>query len=89
MPTLPEPIEAAKFFCNRRSEAVIVALREYEGVIIVDARRHYTAADGTFKPTKKGLAIVVRRLPDLARAINKAHKIAVELGLINNEAGHG
>jgi hypothetical protein len=64
-------------------------LREYEGAVVIDVRKHYTAGDGTLKPTRKGIALTIRKLPDLAAAINKALRKARELGLINNEANHG
>jgi hypothetical protein len=88
-PTLLEPLVVAEFWANRRGESVRVQLREYEGRALVDARKHYTAADGTLQPTPKGLSIVVARLPELAAAINKALAKARELGLIEpDEAGH-
>jgi hypothetical protein len=37
-------------------------------------------------PTKKGLAMAARRLPELANAITKALEKARELGLIDDEA---
>jgi pantoate kinase len=79
-PTLPEPVEVAKFWRNRRGEAVIVSLREYEGRVLIDCRVNFT--------NKEGLSLVVLRLPDLAKAINKAMKQAQELGLLpDDEAG--
>ena len=69
---LPEPIVAAEFWANRRGESVRVQLREFEGAALVDVRKHYTGADGKLQPTKKGLSLAIRRLPELAAAINKA-----------------
>ena len=48
---------------------MIVALREYEGTLIIDMRRHYTAADGKLRPTSKGLALTIAKLPELAAAL--------------------
>jgi hypothetical protein len=87
-PTLPEPVEVHKFWANRRGEAVVVALREYEGTLIIDLRRHYTAADGKLRPTSKGLALAIAKLPELASAVAKALAEARARGLIR-EAGHG
>jgi len=84
MPTLSEPIEVAKFWANRRGEAAIVSLREYEGAIVIDVRKHYSAADGTLKPTRKGIALTIRKLPELAAAIGKALAKARELKLIED-----
>jgi hypothetical protein len=80
----PEPIEVAKFWANRRGEAVIVSLREYEGAVVIDVRRFYTGADGKFAPTRKGISLTINKLPDLATAINKAVTKAQELGLIRS-----
>jgi hypothetical protein len=84
-PKLAEPIEVAKFWANRRGEAAIVSLREIEGTVVVDVRKHYSAADGTLKPTRKGIALVIRRLPELAAALAKAERKAHELGLLPGE----
>lgn len=79
---LAQPIEIAKFWRNRRGEAVVVTLKEYEGRAIFDARVNFTTKEGTLQPTAKGLAITVLRLPELADAVNKALAKARELGLI-------
>ncbi len=85
--TLPEPVEIAKFWRNRRGEAVIVCLREYEGRALIDCRVHFTNKEGKLQPTSKGLSLVVLRLPELAKAISKALAKARELGLIDDESG--
>ena len=79
--TLPEPVEIAKFWKNRRHDAIVVSLSTYEGRNIVDVRMH-AMKDGRLLPTTKGVAMVVLRLPDLAKAINKALVKARELELI-------
>lgn len=38
--TLPEPIEIAKFWKNRRHDAIVVSLSTYEGCNLVDVRMH-------------------------------------------------
>ena len=86
MSQLPEPIVAAEFWANRRGESVRVQLREFEGAALVDVRKHYTNAQGQLAPTKKGLSIAVRKLPELAAAINKALAKAKQLGLVDDEA---
>jgi Transcriptional Coactivator p15 (PC4) len=83
--SLPEPIEIAKFWRNRRGEAIIISLREYEGRALIDCRIHFTNKEGKLKPTGKGFALVVLRLPELAKAINKALAKARELGLLPDE----
>jgi Transcriptional Coactivator p15 (PC4) len=80
------PVEISKFWANRRGEAAIVSLREYEGVVVVDVRKHYVAASGRLAPTKKGIALVVRKLPELAKALAKAERMAIKLGLLPDQA---
>jgi hypothetical protein len=84
-PTLDEPIEIAKFFKNRRKDVIVVSLSTYEGRNLVDVRQHFTNEQGLMRPTSKGVAMVVLRLPELAKAINKALAKAQELGLIDSE----
>ncbi len=84
-PTLPEPIEIAKFFKNRRKDVIVVSLSTFEGKNIIDVRQHFHNEQGQMRPTGKGVAMVVLRLPDLAKAINKALEKALELGLIDGE----
>ena len=85
-PSIPEPVIVAEFWANRRGESVRVQLREFEGRPLVDVRKHFTNGEGKLQATKKGLAIAVIRLPELAAAINRALATARELGLVN-EAG--
>jgi hypothetical protein len=87
-PTLPEPIEIGKFWKNRRRDtAIVVSLSSYEGVNIVNVREHFIGSDGCMRPTTKGLAMVVRRLPELSSAIRKALEKARELDLLPDEGG--
>jgi hypothetical protein len=85
-PTLAEPIVISKFWKNRRrNESVHVTLSEYEGHSLINVRVYSTGMDGIDRPTTKGLAMSVRKLPELARALVKAEAKAVELGLVENE----
>jgi hypothetical protein len=79
------PIIICDFWRNRRSEAVRVQIREYEGQVLIDCRVHFTNKDGKLTPTGKGLALSIHKLPDLAAAIVKAEHKARELGLIKPE----
>ena len=81
--TLPQPIEIARFWKNRKHDAVVVSLSTFEGRNIVDVRQSFMTKEGKLQPTQKGVAMVVLRLPDLAKAINKALAKAHELGLID------
>jgi transcriptional coactivator p15 (PC4) len=82
---LAKPIVVAKFWRNRRGEAVFVSFREYQGRALIDCRVHFTNKEGKLQPTAKGLALVVARLPDLAQAINKAILEAKRLGLLKEQ----
>jgi len=84
-PALREPIEIGKFFSNRRGEFVVVAIKEFEGIIFADARKFYTDADGISRPTKKGLAPTLRKLPELVALLERTLAKARELGLIRTE----
>ena len=88
-PTLPEPVEVAKFFKNRRKDVIVVSLSTFEGRNLVDIRQYFTTEQGQNRPTSKGVSMVVLRLPDLAQAINKALKQAKELGLLPPDDGAG
>jgi hypothetical protein len=83
--TLSKPVEVAKFFKNRRKDVIVVSLSTFEGRNLVDIRQHFTNEMGLMRPTQKGVAMVVLRLPDLAKAINKALAKAIELGLLPND----
>jgi hypothetical protein len=86
---LAEPIEIAKFWKNRRrNESVHVTLSEYEGHCLINVRVYCTGTDGIDRPTPKGVAMGIRKLPELARALAKAETEAQKLGLIDDEAGN-
>jgi hypothetical protein len=85
--TLTEPVEIAKFWKNRgRNESVHVALSEYEGHNLINVRVYSTGTDGIDRPSPKGIAMSVRKLPELAAALTKALAKARELGLIDDNA---
>ena len=79
---LPEPIEIGKFFKNRKGDFVVVQIKEFEGITFLDIRQFFTGEDGKSFPTKKGVAIGLRKLDELVGLINKAITKARELGLI-------
>jgi hypothetical protein len=86
-PTLAEPVMVAKFWANRKGDAVFVQIKEFEGHVLIDLRKHFKDDDGRLLPTKKGLSLTVSRLPDLAKAIKQAERKAHELGLIKSAEG--
>jgi hypothetical protein len=86
-PTLPEPVEIAQFWKNRRRiESVHVSLSEYEGHCLIDVRVYCTGTDGIDRPTPKGVAMSIRKLPELARTLVKAEAKARALGLLDDES---
>jgi hypothetical protein len=86
-PTLPEPVEIAKFWKNRRRvESLHVSLSEYEGHALINVRIYATGTDGIDRPTTKGVAMSIRKLPELARALARAETTAREMGLIDDVA---
>jgi hypothetical protein len=80
--TLSEPVEIAKFWKNRKGDAVIVRLSTYEGHNIADVRTWFTAGDGKMRPGK-GFTCGVRHLEKLVDALARARLKAKELGLID------
>jgi hypothetical protein len=82
-PPIPEPIEICKFWKNRRrNKVIVVALNPYEEHNLIDVREHVIGSDGIMRPSTRGVAIVVRLLPELSAALCKALKRARELNLI-------
>jgi Transcriptional Coactivator p15 (PC4) len=87
---LPGPIQIAKFWKSRNhSEHVRVELSEYEGHPLINVRIWQTGSDGIDRPTTKGIAMAVRKLPELASALARAETKARELGLIDDESERG
>jgi hypothetical protein len=87
-PKIPEPIVISKFWKNRRrNESVHVTLSEYEGHCLINVRLYCTGSDGIDRPTPKGVAMGIRKLPELARALVKAETEARLRGLlVDNES---
>jgi len=81
---LEEPVLISQFWKNRRHDAIVVSLSTYEGRNLIDVRQHFMTKDGKLAPTSKGVAMVVLRLLDLAKAVNKAMEKAKELGLLDD-----
>jgi hypothetical protein len=83
--TLPESIEIAKFWKTRRRDiAVTVTLSSYQDINIVNVREYVTGSDGCMRPSTKGIAMAVKRLPELHQAVGKALTKARELRLIDD-----
>jgi hypothetical protein len=83
---LPEEIVIDRFWKNRSKDAVVVSLSSFKDHNLIDVRTHSMSSDGKLLPTKKGIAVSILRLPELAKAVNKALAKARELKLIPDEA---
>jgi hypothetical protein len=80
---LTEPIEIAKFWKSRNhAEHVRVDISEYKGHSLINVRVWQTGSDGVDRPTTMGIAMSVRKLPELARALAIAEATAIERGLL-------
>jgi hypothetical protein len=85
-PALAEPVIISKFWKNRRhNESVHVSLSEYEGHCLINVRVYCTGQDGIDRPTPKGVAMGIRKLPELARTLVQAEAKARELGLLDDD----
>jgi len=84
-PTIEEPITVGKFFKNRAHDIVAVTLSTFNGRNVVDVRQFFTNKQGIDCPTAKGVAMDVRKLPELARAIRRAVVKAQELGILDED----
>jgi hypothetical protein len=84
---LAEPFTVAKFWKNRRrNESVHVTLSEYEGRALINVRVYATGADGIDRPTTKGVAMGIAKLPELAAGLARALEKARGLGLLDGPA---
>jgi Transcriptional Coactivator p15 (PC4) len=85
-PPLLEPFEIARWWKSRRRDiAIIVSLSAYEGVNIVNVREYFTDQAGCMRPSTRGLAMSVRRLPEFSRAVRLALEKSRSLGLLPEE----
>jgi len=56
-------------------ETIIVKLGEYQGKPICDIRTWFSAEDG-MRPSRSGITLSVRHVPQLAEALAKAAQLA-------------
>jgi hypothetical protein len=85
---LSETITIAKWFKSRRRDIVVVVeVGPHEGVNIVNVREHFIGRDGCMRPTTRGIAMSVRRLPEFSRAVRRALETARERNLLPEEGG--
>jgi hypothetical protein len=84
---LAEPVEIAKFWKSPRDRSahVRVGFSEYQGHALINIRVWQTGSDGIDRPTQKGIALTVGKLPELHAAVAKALKKAQELELLAHD----
>jgi hypothetical protein len=88
--TLAEPIVISKIWKSRHhTEHVRTEISEHQGRVIINVRIWQTGSDGIDRPTLRGIALAVGKLPELARALAKAEIKARELGLLDDESRAG
>jgi hypothetical protein len=68
------------------TEEVRVALNEFHGSSLIDLRVFADLGDGERRPTKKGVALNVRALPELIEVLQRAEAEARRRGLISGGA---
>jgi hypothetical protein len=89
---LTEPIVIAKFWKSPRDHTahVRVDFSEYKGHPLINVRVWQTGSDGIDRPTVKGIALTVRKLPELHAALTKAlAKARGELNLLPDDGECG
>lgn len=86
-PPLAEPIDWKLWKNRQRRIAVVVSLSAYEGQNLISVREHFVDNDGCMRPTTKGIAMSVRRLPELSNSLRKALETARALNLLPEDGG--
>lgn len=76
-----EPILIAEWRKNAR-ECVRVTLDRFSGMDLIAQRVFYEHAPGDMRPSRKGLSLSVKHLPQLIESLREAEAKARELGLI-------
>jgi hypothetical protein len=84
--SLDDGLIVSEFWANRRGESVRIQIRTYEGRRVIDLRKYFTNKSGVLQPTRKGLTLAIKKLPDLG--ISKACSAAADLGLLEPVPGH-
>jgi hypothetical protein len=66
----------------KRHERLRITLELFNGVWLINSRKWFETENGEWRPSKQGIALGVKHLPQLADAVAKALSIARERGLI-------
>jgi hypothetical protein len=84
-----QPIEIAKLWRDRNGTAIIIALRSYKERPFLDLRTFLPTTDGKLAPSQKGLTLPLRKIAEVAKALEKAIERARELGLLDGDDDAG
>ena len=68
-------------------EMIQVVLDRYQGHEVIDLRTWFADEDGSLRPTRTGITLAVRHLPQLAAALTAALTVANERGLLTDRDG--
>lgn len=74
------PVEIANISLGR--EVLRIEIAEWQGRPLISAWRFYRTASGDLKPSKRGLACDLERLPAIAKAFETALERARSIGLL-------
>lgn len=82
---MSEPNIVARIEKNKLEE-VVVALDEFRGTSLLDIRVWADFdGEGERRPTKKGIAVKVEKLPEIIAVLEKAREAAERHGLLRHE----
>jgi hypothetical protein len=85
-PALSETVEWKLWKTRRRDIAIVGSLSTYQETNIFGLREHVVGSDGIMRPTTRGIAMAVKRLPEVADTVNKMLAKARELGLLDDKS---
>jgi|ERR1051325_5962625 hypothetical protein len=83
VPETPYPILIAEWPRNKR-EIIRVALDQYQGRDVVDARSWWRDEQGKWRPGRSGLTLSLKHLHPLAEGLAGALRRAQALGLVRH-----
>ena len=78
------PIVLAQWPRGER-EVIRVTLTKYRGRISIDIRLWFLVEGGEPRPSRRGISLRLKEISDIRKALRRAQKTAVELGLFEQE----
>jgi hypothetical protein len=86
-PSNSDAVIVAEWPINKRGETARVSLERFNGVWRLNSRKWFQAEDGERRPTKQGIAVNIKYLPQFAEAVVEALAIARVRGLVVDDPG--